>query len=74
MRYAKDNEGRRMFTFSEFLSPQQIGNYQSRLSSKVKGATDVTDDENQTCREAKETEDLQSEIMTLVGFKTPNCF
>ena len=71
MRYAKDNEGRRMFTFSEFLSPQQIGNYFSRLSSKVRGTADVTDDENQACRGAKEKEDLQSEIMTLVGLKHP---
>ena len=46
MRYAKDNED----TFPEFLSPQQIGNYFSRLSSKVRGTVDVTDDENQACR------------------------
>ena len=74
MRYAKDNEGRKMFTFWEFLSPQQIGNYFSRLSSKVRGTVDVTGDENQPCPEARETDDLQSEIMTLVGLKHQNCF
>ena len=56
------------YQISFLLNRQEIF---SRLSSKVRGTMDVTGDknlrENQACREARETEELQNEIMTLVG-------
>ena len=36
MRFAKDNNGERLFVASEFLTDKQISSYFSRLSSKIK--------------------------------------
>ncbi|KAK3745391.1 hypothetical protein QZH41_001412 [Actinostola sp. cb2023] len=44
MRYARDNNGLRLFTVTEFLTPQQVQSYFSRTATKLKSVpTEIPD-------------------------------
>jgi hypothetical protein len=50
MRQLKDQNGKRVFTVVEFLRPQQISSFFSRMASKRKGATESDDEAEEFTR------------------------
>jgi hypothetical protein len=50
MRQLKDQNGKRVFTVVEFLRPQQISSFFSRMASKRNGATESDDEAEEFTR------------------------
>lgn len=51
MRYAKDEEGSRRFTLDEFLTPQQVQSFFSRMSAKLRNRQEEIHEEDTTAAE-----------------------
>ena len=63
MRHAKEEDGSRMFTPAEFLSPQQIKSYFSRAAAKLR-QSESCDDADECDVQAVEEEDVYSSVRT----------
>lgn len=53
MRYIRDDSGKRIFCFDEYLRPQQITSYFSRMAAKTRKVT-ILDIEGQTSQDNHE--------------------
>ena len=51
MRYAKDEDGSRRFTLDEFLTPQQVQSFFSRMAAKLKNRREEILEEDITAAE-----------------------
>ena len=65
MRFKKNQHGQRMFTATEFLTPQQIASYFSRLASKSKGLVSTTSEDIQE-EELDDTEETGALLLQTV--------
>ena len=63
MRHAKEEDGSRMFTPAEFLSPQQIKSYFSRAAAKLR-QSESCDGADECDVQAVEEEDVYSSVRT----------
>lgn len=63
MRHAKEEDGSRIFTPAEFLSPQQIKSYFSRAAAKLR-QSESCDDADECDVQAVEEEDVYSSVRT----------
>ena len=76
MRKSKNSDGSLLFDASEFLTPQQIANFFSRLSAKKVLPTDdeAEDEIQEDLREAiaeKNLQDLSKEVLSDVSIQHP---
>ena len=76
MRLSKNSDGSFLFDASEFLTPQQIANFFSRLSAKrVLPTDDEAEDEIQEdlreATEEKNLEDLSKQVLNEVSIQHP---
>lgn len=76
MRYSKDSEGKRLFTVDEFLTPQQIKSYFSRMAAKIKSgkagdAQDAAVDDELAADEEQNYADARESILNQVQLEHP---
>ena len=78
MMTARDSNGNRLFSSSEFLTSQQVSSFFSRLSSKRKleddEMTESDFEENQNVENEKAFDELRSEVLQEVALTHPICY
>ena len=78
MMTARDSDGNRLFSSSEFLISQQVSSFFSRLSSKRKleddEMTETDFEENQNVENEKAFDKLRSEVLQEVALTHPICY
>ena len=75
MRYAKDTEGNKLFALHEFLSPQQVSSYFSRVASSVRGHAGDNIEDLQATESAVQSEEssrsIRSQVLDRVALTHP---
>lgn len=74
MRRALDSDGKRLFTVNEFLSPQQISSYFSRLAAKHKRGEAVDDNDVMAYEEEGNLDDARTTVEHMVQLQHPICY
>ena len=79
MRYARNQEGEKLFTVSEFLTEQQIQSYFSRRASKLRHyhSEDPESDQDEDVMAAEEEiahENVRAVVLEEVGIRHPIVF
>lgn len=70
MRRAKGTDGKRLFSVAEFLTPQQISSYFSRLASKAKKGV-LSQDDIQAIEEETNFDNARQDIISTLQEKHP---